>query len=1026
MDGVPFSDRLVFNRIQTPDAANPNGVHDQATLRIKNTSAVEPLTVTGLDLPAGFELVNPPALPRAIPANGSVDVTVKFTATTPAGNPANRLFEGNLTVRSSDADQPATPIELAGMWQRQSEGGTEPDVAQIADAFGYGTTILNSGQTLNSAGELVKVGDEVHSKYWRRGDTAQPVKVRQLGAFHTQGNTATFFTTLKATSTAVPASTTRLVHRGVDGQSFLPRINGTTCPGGATPTNQRAECSFTPGTGDTGTTTGTDAADGTFGLRIDPEYSDWTVNRTGGGIDGPCLDRQQTNPSVVCGHHLRTWPVKDRAGKLVKDKWLAVMDYAGINYDFNDNVYLVENVKPEDPAVDPNVLQPCTPIACDKVKVGLPFELDFGSARAQTVEDKDGQGTGFTSVDKPTNTSTGAKGYIKENLDLEGGALRITTTKGLQFSGTTNNPDSQDNMLGAGIDWGTAPKPASIGTTLLAPPVGSANFEQAGPWFGRDGDSYAKLVLISDTDGPRVQFLKEQERQHDSTNDQCKSDVLALAGKDLQLKVDADPVTRRVTASYRLAGGAEIALPCSFTVPASWFNQDPAAIDERIGTSSFAGVFASHRNATNPATYSFGDFAVREQASRPRVTAMRPADGATDVVRDVAVATDLQLPNGSIDNATVTAQSVRLVKASDGQPVAGTRGTSGGGDTVTFTPSADLEANTAYRFEVSDQLHDLSGASFVPFAGTFTTGTRLTDDGSGESTAAFTKVTLPTATAPQYHGFTSLAFGPDGKLYGARNDGQIRRFAVNADGTLGDPELIDSLTQKEGGSRLLIGMRFDPSSTPSNPVAWVSHTTYGFDGMPDWGGKITRLSGANLQNVQDYVIGLPRSARDHVTNGIDIGPDGALYFTQGSNSAMGREDSSWGNRPERLLNAAVLRLDPTKVGSTPLNVQTEEGGSYNPFAAGAPLTIFASGVRNAFDLAWHSNGQLYVPTNGSAAGGNTPATPSPLPASCQKRLDGGTSPALGARALGRVPDTARLPLPRGSGRLLRPPQCHAL
>ena len=41
--------------------------------------------------------------------------------------------------------------------------------------------------------------------------------------------------------------------------------------------------------------------------------------------------------------------------------------------------------------------------------------------------------------------------------------------------------------------------------------------------------------------------------------------------------------------------------------------------------------------------------------------------------------------------------------------------------------------------------------------------------------------------------------------------------------------------------------------------------------------------------------------------------------------------------------------------------------------AGAPLTIYATGVRNAYDLLWHSNGQLYAPTNGSAAGGNTAA-----------------------------------------------------
>ena len=52
---------------------------------------------------------------------------------------------------------------------------------------------------------------------------------------------------------------------------------------------------------------------------------------------------------------------------------------------------------------------------------------------------------------------------------------------------------------------------------------------------------------------------------------------------------------------------------------------------------------------------------------------------------------------------------------------------------------------------------------------------------------------------------------------------------------------------------------------------------------------------------------------------------------------------------------------------------TGVGGKYDPRAAGAPLTIYADGVRNAFDLVWHSNGSLYAPANGSAAGGNTPA-----------------------------------------------------
>ena len=69
------------------------------------------------------------------------------------------------------------------------------------------------------------------------------------------------------------------------------------------------------------------------------------------------------------------------------------------------------------------------------------------------------------------------------------------------------------------------------------------------------------------------------------------------------------------------------------------------------------------------------------------------------------------------------------------------------------------------------------------------------------------------------------------------------------------------------------------------------------------------------------------------------------------------------------------------------------GGTYDPFASNAALTIFGSGVRNAYDLVWHSNGQLYVPTNGSASGGNTPATPNPLPAGCANRIDSGTNGA---------------------------------
>ena len=81
------------------------------------------------------------------------------------------------------------------------------------------------------------------------------------------------------------------------------------------------------------------------------------------------------------------------------------------------------------------------------------------------------------------------------------------------------------------------------------------------------------------------------------------------------------------------------------------------------------------------------------------------------------------------------------------------------------------------------------------------------------------------------------------------------------------------------------------------------------------------------------------------------------------------------------MSAAILRLDISKLNLAqgPLNVKTiDGGGSYDPYAPGAPLTIYATGVRNAYSLVFTSDGKLYAPTNGSSAGGNTPAFPNSI------------------------------------------------
>ena len=261
------------------------------------------------------------------------------------------------------------------------------------------------------------------------------------------------------------------------------------------------------------------------------------------------------------------------------------------------------------------------------------------------------------------------------------------------------------------------------------------------------------------------------------------------------------------------------------------------------------------------------------------------------------------------------------------------------------------------------------------------TGSRLASAVNGE--VNFEKVSLPNTTGNH----SSLTMGPDGKLYASTIEGLIKRFTVKADGTLEDPELLYSLQDDAGQRipRLTIGLTFDPAATADSLVVWVTHSSFTLSDGPDWDGKLTRLSGPALKTVQDVVVHLPRSANDHLPNSIAFGPDGALYFTQGSNTAMGSADNYWKNREEHLLSAAVLRLDLAKLdpAALPLDAKTSEGGSYDPYAPNAPLTIYASGIRNAYDLLWHSNGELYVPSNGSGAGGNTPTSVNGI-----RRIDG--------------------------------------
>ncbi|WP_052384029.1 carbohydrate-binding protein [Litchfieldella xinjiangensis] len=396
--------------------------------------------------------------------------------------------------------------------------------------------------------------------------------------------------------------------------------------------------------------------------------------------------------------------------------------------------------------------------------------------------------------------------------------------------------------------------------------------------------------------------------------------------------------------------------------------------------------------------------------------------------------------------------SVRLFKTVSGQEVTFNVNTTGGFDSLTISPSGTLQEFTSYTLVIEgfqdrgpNDDPDAPTREFQKFTTTFVTGEAAE---IVPREVAFNDVVEINGATDGAFQFTSLEISPDGsKMYVSDMLGQLKRYDIDPQtGALSNEQVLalDHFNGDSAGARGIIGLTFDP--TDPN-VIWVTDNypipLSGRDnGVPDFSGRITKITldggDAFSATAETYVTGLPRSNGDHVTNSLEFRanlaydaqanpdvPSHLLYLVQGSNSAMGEIDSAWGNRPERLLNATVLEIDPTQeapeggfdVSTEPLpndglnrrfadndndllngpiemgngeylvfaengtaTVQDVDGNVleayYDPFADDAVVKIFATGVRNAYDLVWHSNGSLYVPTNGSAAGGNVPDDPS--------------------------------------------------
>jgi hypothetical protein len=318
LDGLPEAGRMIFNRINVLDPNVHNVVHDRGKLRLLNTGG-QTLSIKSLTFSGPWKVAG--TAPTSIAPGRFVDLTVQFTATKAPAYTYNQTgyytnphgggaYFGSLTIKTNDPVRPTQTELLAGWWQSQSEHNAEPSLQTIVNLVGnYKTNIASGHQpTLPEPGGKRLYGEEVSSAYWQVADPTRNVSVRLLAAWHGQGKAVTLGWHQKGSF----ASHTVFVASGAEGQSFLPHLQG----------NPSAPAA------------GSFASGGmTFGFKIDAEWSDDTRNPQTGG-----------------GHHIRFYPVRDRNGNRVANAYFMCSDYGSgggtQNFDFQDEVYLVTNVKP--------------------------------------------------------------------------------------------------------------------------------------------------------------------------------------------------------------------------------------------------------------------------------------------------------------------------------------------------------------------------------------------------------------------------------------------------------------------------------------------------------------------------------------------------------------------------------------------------------------------------------------------------------------------------------------------------------
>ncbi|TFF39843.1 hypothetical protein [Mucilaginibacter psychrotolerans] len=346
LDGFPAANRVVFSYIYNPSLPVNHGKkentiinHDISKIRIKNKEkksvTIDSTSFSANGLWTVFFTDEKKKFPLTLSPGDSVDLNVKFTAKAlnkrvesfwwkaalkfqhsavgmgrkfnfqlPYGSTCANI-NGQLILHISAENAILEPIQLTGIWEYKYENDWEPGLQRILNSLNFKTKVgftyfdngLHGEGTTNSS-------DEITADYFEVADSRKPVKIRKIASYHgcctiEDSDTLALYDLNKQLTKPLQYT------NKYSGQMLLPAASE--LPDSKLLAN----------------------LSGPFAVKIGLSYT----------------DRAKNHDKKI---GIRVWKAIDEHSQVINHAYILGSDYLGkkgTNYDYQDNVYFIENIK---------------------------------------------------------------------------------------------------------------------------------------------------------------------------------------------------------------------------------------------------------------------------------------------------------------------------------------------------------------------------------------------------------------------------------------------------------------------------------------------------------------------------------------------------------------------------------------------------------------------------------------------------------------------------------------------------------